>query len=340
MWMLSSIVITFGLWACVNLAHAAGHILVARKLGVGIDRISIGFGPTIWTRGNLRLALIPVAVFVRLRAPWTPDSTGVWPPENPHDFRAQSLGKRFLTIVAAPLMVLSVAYLASFWSVSTQKRLWIDRPIIDEVMPDQPAARAGLQHKDLILAINGESISKWRELVERVVASQGDPLQLQVQRDTEVVQIEVQPKLGNDDQWRIGVSGLVVDKPPLSILARFPKAASTLASNMAGFFIGIWKWMNPEPAVLSGPIAIAAPLPGWLTTLAERIAVTAAQYFLFCLLLPYLDGRRILFVAIEAITRRQPHPKVEQRYNRIGSIAIGLLVGLGIAVDAIRFALS
>src|SRR5262245_51548540 len=74
---LLSLGITLSIWCAVNWAHAGAQLWVARRFGVAVNRVSLGFGPTLWSRtvdGTVyRIALIPVAVIVRLRAPWSKD---------------------------------------------------------------------------------------------------------------------------------------------------------------------------------------------------------------------------------------------------------------------------
>jgi hypothetical protein len=59
------------LWPLINLSHVAGHLLVARLFGIAVDRVSLGLGPSVFSRvrgkTTYRIALLPIAVLVRLR---------------------------------------------------------------------------------------------------------------------------------------------------------------------------------------------------------------------------------------------------------------------------------
>lgn len=65
--------------------------------------------------------------------------------------------------------------------------------VVQHVVPDSPADKAGLQRHDIIVAVNGEPICGMEALQEAVVASETKPLKLKVIRLAEETTVEVTP---------------------------------------------------------------------------------------------------------------------------------------------------
>jgi S1-C subfamily serine protease len=68
-------------------------------------------------------------------------------------------------------------------------------PYVESLLPDSPAARAGLSRDDLVIAVNGGSVGS-RAAVERALGdlAAGDPVRLTLVRDGAVVDVEVGPR--------------------------------------------------------------------------------------------------------------------------------------------------
>src|SRR6266403_4074812 len=60
-------------------------------------------------------------------------------------------------------------------------------PVIDEVVSDSPAYRAGLQVGDKIISVNGQDIHWWGQFVSHVRGGNGAPVRLKVIRQGQVV---------------------------------------------------------------------------------------------------------------------------------------------------------
>jgi S1-C subfamily serine protease len=64
--------------------------------------------------------------------------------------------------------------------------------VVASVIPDSPAADAGLRAGDLVVAIDGEDVSERRELFERLWRrSSGDPVRLRVFRNNQTFELEI-----------------------------------------------------------------------------------------------------------------------------------------------------
>lgn len=157
--------------------HEFGHFWVARRLGVKVLRFSIGFGKPLWRRQTgpdepeYVIAAIPLGGYVKM----LDEHEGPVPVEEQHRaFNRQSLWVRSAVVVAGPLANFLFAIVA-FWGVLTLGETGM-RPLIGEVEPNTPAARAGLQVGDEFLSINERVTPTWSlTLQELATASVGTP---------------------------------------------------------------------------------------------------------------------------------------------------------------------
>ncbi len=143
--------------------HEFGHFWVARRLGVKVLRFSVGFGRPLWRRvaGADRteyvIAAIPLGGYVKMldeREGPVPEA------ELGRAFNRQPVAKRIAIVAAGPLANILFAVLA-YWLMFVIGVNGI-RPVVGEVAPDSPAAQAGLQAGDEILAVGGDSTPTWQ----------------------------------------------------------------------------------------------------------------------------------------------------------------------------------
>lgn len=182
--MLTSIAAPVFVIGVLVLFHELGHFLVAKRAGIRVEAFSIGFGPALasFERGGTvyKISWIPFGGYVRMSGE-EPDEEQQGP--EPWRFHRKSVPVRFAVIIAGPAanFILAVAVYSLIFAVYGVDTLETTR--IGEVLPDTPAARAGLLEGDVVTEVNGSPVSDWRGLVEAIRRERGGGATLRLLRE-------------------------------------------------------------------------------------------------------------------------------------------------------------
>ncbi|MGB0846435.1 MAG: RIP metalloprotease RseP [Thiolinea sp.] len=143
--------------------HEFGHYWVARKLGVKVLRFSIGFGKPLWKRisgedqTEYVVAALPLGGYVKM----LDEREGeVAEADLPRAFNRQSVWKRFAIVAAGPVFnfILAIFIYALIFGIGNPAM----HPFV-HAYNDSPAAVAGFEDGDKILAINQIPVQTWDE---------------------------------------------------------------------------------------------------------------------------------------------------------------------------------
>jgi regulator of sigma E protease len=213
---LISLVIVLGVLIFV---HEAGHFLVARLFGVGVEKFSLGFGPRIFGRTvgrtDYRISAIPLGGYVKMVGE-DPDTE--LPPEDlPVSFTHKNVYQRMLIVAAGPafnLLLAVLIFLAFFLIVGIEDI----RSVVKSVDKDSPAAMAGFRMEDRIVAIDARETESWYDVKKAIAGSNGAALLFTVERGGELLDIEAAPvmRTGRDilgdkiEYYDVGITGLPV----------------------------------------------------------------------------------------------------------------------------------
>ncbi|MDP9183456.1 MAG: site-2 protease family protein [Actinomycetota bacterium] len=192
--------------------HEAGHFLTARRYGMKATQFFVGFGPTLWStkRGETEYGVkaVPAGGFVKIIG-MTP-LEDIEPGDEDRAFYKQPAGRKTVVLSAGSLVhfalcLLLVAFVVAVFGVPRETSPTIsavsacvaDDPAADcktasGVVPG-PALRGGLKPGDVVTAVNGTAITTASDLVSRVKASAGKPVQLTVMRKGTPVVLRVTP---------------------------------------------------------------------------------------------------------------------------------------------------
>lgn len=193
--------------------HELGHHLVAKAFGVRVLTFSLGFGRRLWgfERGgtDYRISLIPLGGYVNF-AGQEPGQCS----EDPRDYVNRPRWQRVLVLLAGPLMnvFLAVVLVAVVFMTGFAARDAKDLPpVVGAVEEGSPAAVAGLEPGDRVIAVEGEDTGSWQQLILAVLTSPEKPLDLVYRRNGEVSQTTLVPdKVPRDQVGEAGIHPLVL----------------------------------------------------------------------------------------------------------------------------------
>jgi regulator of sigma E protease len=224
--------------------------------------------------------------------------------------------------------------------------------IVGQVLPDKPAARAGIREGDTIVAVNGRRVGQWYDLLETLQASPGQNLTIEVARAGQRMSFNVRPYLdsipGPDGKpravGRIGVAvgtGFISEKLSLGQAivegGRATLRASTqIVRTVRGLFSGRISGRTVGGPILIGQLAGESARMGLDTFLSFMALISINLAILNLLPVPVLDGGQFLFLLAEAIIRRPLPLKLRERLTTVGLVLIVLLMGLAFSNDLRR----
>ena len=328
------ILITVGaIVACILLfsfaifIHEFGHFVVAKWLGLRVDRFSIGFGPALWkkTVGEVeyRISAIPFGGYVSLPQ-LDPEGTraleGGGDDDEPPMKEATPL-VRIAVAFAGPFGNIVLAVVLAFVLAAVPGARFGEMPAeIGDVLPDGPAAVGGMLPGDRVTSVNGHAVRTWTEMQTEVQIAGQKATEFIVARGGTNVTLSITAKrdeasgacfiLALSTTTGVKAAAWMPERNPLKQLAWD-----------AGQIVRILKALvTPKEAksaakALGGPVMIAEGLytqvrrNGWdalgfLRFLDVNLAI------LNLLPIPVLDGGLILFALFELLFRRKPPRKL------------------------------
>ena len=168
--------------------HELGHFTVAKLCKVKVNEFAIGFGPTIWKKQGKEtkyaLRLIPLGGFVSMEGEDEESN-------EEGSFSKASIPRRMAIVVAGATVNIIFAVIVYFILVSTSGTFISNE--IDNTIEGYAAKEAGLESGDRIVKINDEEIKSKYDLDEVMEKNNGEELNIQVQRDDEILDFNIKP---------------------------------------------------------------------------------------------------------------------------------------------------
>ena len=328
------------------------YVLAALPLGGYVRMASREDEATAFLEGGSESSVLATTAPSDGTTPAAPQRPEGWDPEalvpfGPHPvpehrwFESKSLLARLLILIAGVTMNVVLALVVSTGAYAGYGRPYLPA-VVDSVLPNMPAQRAGLLKGDSIVAIAGRPVRTWMEVLDRVGAAAGTPITLDYVRAGERRSLTVMPEpLAVTDpasgrSRRLGRIGAaprdVIGRDPLT----FPQAVAegwTTTWHNAGAVIGVVRGLFTRDVAMSnlgGPIAIGrasvdAARSG-LEALLYLIAFLSINIAVLNLLpIPILDGGQILMNVLESAKGRPFSARTREYILRAGLGAIALL---------------
>ncbi len=214
---------------------------------------------------------------------------------------------------------------------------------ITGVVEDSPAHAAGMQAGDVVLDVDGTTITYDNPLDQEIQQRLGQPVAVTLWRDGGWVDVTVTPRANPPaGQGAMGVQiAPVTEMARMGILpALWEGVRNTVEYALLVLqlpFLLLAGSISPADAQVTGPVGIAQMVGGavsatldtgfWFPILRLSAVLSAALAITNLLPLPALDGGRLLFILIEAIRGRRVSPEREGMIHMIGfMVLLGLML--------------
>ncbi|HEY1892705.1 MAG TPA: RIP metalloprotease RseP [Steroidobacteraceae bacterium] len=228
--------------------------------------------------------------------------------------------------------------------------------VLSHVVPDGPAARAGLQAGDRIVSVNGQPVKDFDDVIAQVTPHPGGTISMTYERDgqTHAVQVEVASEEADGKYLgRIEAEGeLPADIPyppsmvrhlsvsPFSALGRASEESWDMTALQGTMF---WRMMLGEVSLknLSGPVSIAeyagqSASQGAGAFLDFLVLISLSLGFLNLLPIPILDGGQIVFQLVEWVKGSPMSERAQVVGQQVGIALLILLMGVALFNDIAR----
>jgi membrane-associated protease RseP (regulator of RpoE activity) len=338
-----------GVLAVLIFVHELGHFLAARLQGIYANKFSIGFGPVLLKyqgkQTEYALRALPLGGFVGFPDD-DPDSE--IPTDDPNLLRNRPLLDRAIVISAGVIANLIFAYFLLVAQVSViglQQINYHPGVVVSGIASNlsTAAGKAGLQAKDVILAVDKVELGDGKPAIVKLMAEIQNhvqqPIVFQVTRGTETLNIPVTPEANNEGKGQIGVklapnADIIIDRAqnPIDALtkgaAEFERVVVLTVQGLSQLVTNF----GETATQIAGPIKIveigsniASNNIAGLLQFGALISVNLA--IMNILPLPALDGGQLAFLLFEGLLGKPLPMKIQDTVMQTG---LFLLLGLGV----------
>lgn len=359
-----NIVVLLLILSLLIFVHEGGHFLVAKKCGVHVYEFALGMGPKVLSlkRKNdpteYTLRAFPIGGFCAMAGEEGEDDENL--PKDKFMCNKSKI-KRILILVAGVTMnfitAIVLLFIIGLCYGSTDQS-----SVIGSVSEGTPAYNAGLKENDTIIECNGYKIKTWDKLtIVTNLKNKNDYYEYKIKHedgsidtykivpdkyavfDGKTIKIDETNTLESilkeydKKEKDVTISNLVgiqakskVNKGFVSAIkyafSKFGSIVSTMILIIGSLFTG-----KLGLSALSGPIGMYSVV-GTVASLGFANIIYLTAYLsinlgvLNILPFPAFDGGRVLFVLIEAVTRKKVDPKIEGYFHTVGFALIMLLM--------------
>lgn len=343
------------------LIHELGHFLAAKLVGVRVEEFGLGYPPRLkelfhWRGTIFSLNALPFGGFVRLYGDEgeTLEKTSPTAPsaDTAHQFSEQTIWKRLIIILAGVTVNFVFGTLAFAYIYS---RIGIPAPsgevLITTVIPDSPAATAGIQEGDVIVAAQDDHQeirpTTANEFIYFVGENQGESITLTLDRDGQTQTSSVYVRTAEEIPAGEGAIGLGLNDSEMRFYPWWQMPLRGMwvglqeAVAMGGLILQTLRQIVVDlfahgtvPQEVAGPVGIVDQAvkvevikQGLLGNLKTAALLSINLAIMNLLPIPALDGGRAVFIVLEPLIGKNRRRRWEAKANTVGFVfLIGLIV--------------
>lgn len=316
-------------FSVVILIHEGGHFLAAKAVDMKVNEFALGMGPKLFgvQKGETLYTLraFPIGGYIK---PEGEDTKS----DHPRAFGNKPLWARAAVVSAGPISNFVLAFVLIVGLITFAG---VPLITIDEVLPDTPAARAGIKPGDVVKSIDGKNIYLFEELVDIVDKTKGTTLNLKIIRNGKELSM-VMPTMYSEELKRNIIGIRPVPKMTFynySYLENFKHSflySFSLFKQIEYWFKRLFAGQVSKDEI-GGPVKIIS-ISGTVAklgipTFIHFIALLSLSLGIFNLFpIPALDGGRLVFFAVEGIRGRPIDPKKEAAAHLVGFLLLIVLL--------------
>jgi regulator of sigma E protease len=194
--------------------HELGHFLMARAVGIRVEVFSIGWGKGLlsftWKETKIQLGWIPFGGYCKLAGDSLRDDLQ----DSPDEYYTSSPLRRILVALGGPVFnfIFAVLLFSMIIFIGYEIKTFSNRILLAKAQDisgedrKTPAQSAGLLDGDVIIEIEGKTITNWDDITENIVRNALKPLQIKVIREGTLHELMVVPEL--DEETGRGLIGI------------------------------------------------------------------------------------------------------------------------------------
>ncbi|MEJ2053965.1 MAG: RIP metalloprotease RseP [Calditrichaceae bacterium] len=230
--MLNFVAIIF-VFSVIVIIHELGHFLAARWMGVRVEKFSIGFPPSVFSKkiGQtiFSIGAIPLGGFVKM-AGFIDESMDTNATGASDEFNSKPVWRRIVIITAGVIMnlILAIIIMATLNYVQGEKIY--PYTTVGWVGENGIAEKIGFEVGDKIISINGKEIQTWNELGRQFIEDLGSNIVFTVNRDGKVLELQYKKAWFSEEK-----------SEQLDIAPMFPAKVGDVSPDMPAAKLGLQK---------------------------------------------------------------------------------------------------
>jgi regulator of sigma E protease len=213
--------------------------------------------------------------------------------------------------------------------------------VIDTVIAERPAEKAGFMKGDSIIEVNGQEAVFWNDFTTVVMANKDTIIEVDFYRGDELVTMEVKTDSMGMGVGPKGLSASLITHKDYSIASAIPGGLQ-LGLTSLGDYVGQLKFLFTKKGATSiggfGAFgSLFSPKWDWHVFWLMTAFISIMLAFMNFLPIPALDGGHIMFLLYEIITGRKPNEKLMEYAQMAGIILLFSLLLYANGNDLVKF---
>lgn len=317
--------------------HEFGHFITAKMSGVQVNEFAIGMGPTLFKfqKGETvySFRLFPIGGYCAMEGE-NEES------DNKRAFVNKPVSKRILIVAAGAIMNIILAVI--FMMITLVQQECFASTKISDFSDDAVTSQYGLQVGDVIKSIDGYKIKTYTDIAFSLALNTDFKANVVVERNGSMVELKnvYFKTLESSDGKKTLVRDFYVAPVEKNLSSFVSQTVNEIGSHVKIAYMSILKLVTGEFGLnaVSGPVGIASVitsaaasglkinfLQGLNNIITIMMVLSVSLGVMNLLPLPALDGGRLIFLIIEAITKKRVNQKYEDMVHKFGFILLMVL---------------